>query len=180
MDTYFTAFIFNLPHNFIFDSFFGFFSFLGKAAFVWIIIFLYLIIFEEKKDKQFIIYFVVTLLISGLMIVTFKNLVKRPRPLNEIKNLKLEIKNYPSDYSFPSGHALSAFAAATILAFFNKKRRKIFYSIAILIAFSRVYLGYHYVSDIIGGAIMGWFISRVTLVTQTPLLKSKFKMQKAK
>lgn len=163
-DLFLTNFIFHLPHNLILDYFFGFFSIKGVSFLIWVVIFLYLVFIEEKKHQGFIIFFLTSLSISYFLAnVLIKNIVRRPRPIYQIKNLKFKIKNYPKDFSFPSGHATLSFALATILAYFDKKRKKLFYLIAGLIAFSRVYLGYHYFFDVVGGGVLGWFISWITL-----------------
>ena len=172
-----TNFIFNFPHNLVLNSFFGFFSIKGMSFLIWLGIFLYLVFIEEKKHKEFIIFFFTSLLISSLLAnMVIKNIIKRPRPFYQVQsykipNYELRITNYPSDFSFPSGHATTSFAAATILAYFDKKRKKLFYLIATLIAFSRVYLGYHYFFDVIGGAILGLLISKLIL-----RLKSNLKL----
>lgn len=192
IDKFLTTLIFSLPHNFILNYFFGFFSVKGVYIFIWIILFLYLILIEEKKDKRFIFYFIASLLISSLLVFSMKNLIKRPRPYYQspitshqppITNSQLRITNYkllnyPTDYSFPSGHATISFAAAGILAFFDKKRKKYFYLIAIVIGFSRVYLGYHYFSDVIIGAGIGWLISAA--ISKINIINAKFKSQNEK
>jgi undecaprenyl-diphosphatase len=135
---------------------------------------LYLIFIEEKKHKEFIIFFLTSLLVSSFLAnIVIKNLVRRTRPFSthpistdshNFHQFPLILTNYPFDYSFPSGHAATSFAAATILAYFDKKRKKLFYLIAVLIAFSRVYLGYHYFLDVIVGAMLGYLISKFILL----------------
>ena len=61
-----------------------------------------------------------------------------------------------SDYSFPSDHATASFAiAASFLLYRFYRRGLVFLAAAFLIAFSRVYVGIHYVSDVLGGACTG-------------------------
>ncbi len=172
IDKSLTLFFHNLfPHNIFFDTIFSFFSVIGSAAFIWITIILLVVFFEEKahpsiskQDKKFIIIFTLTIFLSFLTSeVILKNIFKRPRPFLQIKNLKLKIKNYPSDFSFPSGHATIAFATATTLSFFNKKRKWFYYFLAFLIAYSRLYLGVHYFFDVVVGAVIGVMISRIIL-----------------
>jgi undecaprenyl-diphosphatase len=52
-----------------------------------------------------------------------KNFFQRLRPQFTNHNQQLTISSCPTDFSFPSGHAATAFAAATVLAYFDKKRR---------------------------------------------------------
>jgi len=176
VDRAITNFLFQLPHNFILNSFFGFFSIKDMSFLIWVLIFFYFVVIEEKKHKEFIIFFILSLIISTFLAnIVIKNIVHRPRPFHQVQSLKLKVKsykipnyellitNYPNDFSFPSGHATFAFTAATILAYYDKKRKKIFYLIAVLIAFSRVYLGYHYFFDVILGAFLGWLIAKVIL-----------------
>lgn len=153
-----------LPHNQFFNLFFSFFSLQGLTIFLWITIFILVIILEERKnpgisyrDKKFIIYFLISFLTTAF-IVNFvaKNFIQRPRPM--ITN-----STCPSDFSFPSGHSSLSFAAAAIISAFDKKRKKLYYFVATLIAFSRIYLGCHYFFDVFFGAIIGYLIAKLTL-----------------
>ena len=61
----------------------------------------------------------------------------------------------PSSPSFPSGHAATSFACAATLAWLTPLSPVALYTLATLIAFSRVYVGIHYPLDVIGGAALG-------------------------
>jgi undecaprenyl-diphosphatase len=61
----------------------------------------------------------------------------------------------PQSPSFPSGHAATAFAAATVVAAFHPRLRVPVFALAALVALSRVYLGVHYWLDIVAGAALG-------------------------
>ena len=61
----------------------------------------------------------------------------------------------PHDPSFPSGHAATSFAAATLLTTFAPRWTPAWLVLASAIAFSRVYVGVHYPLDVIGGAVLG-------------------------
>ena len=96
-------------------------------------------------------------MILGLILtnLALKNLVARVRPYELIQGLTILIPK-PHDWSFPSGHTTNAFAAAWVM--FTMLPRK--YGVpalilAILIAFSRMYVGVHYPTDVLGGVIVG-------------------------
>jgi undecaprenyl-diphosphatase len=73
----------------------------------------------------------------------------------------------PGSASFPSGHAATAFAAATVVAFLHPRLRIPAIGIAALVALSRVYLGVHYWSDVVVGSALGVVIGlAIALVTR--------------
>ncbi len=84
-----------------------------------------------------------------------KRVTKRPRPY-EVRgeDRKILIKQ-PKDFSFPSGHTFSSFAAATAIAHFSPKLGIAALLYAAGIAFSRLYLYVHYISDVLTSAIFG-------------------------
>lgn len=99
-------------------------------------------------------------LIDNLLL---KNLIARTRPYEVIAGLHTLI-GAQRDYSFPSGHTGSSFAAAVVLFCRLPKRLSSFLLLlAFLIGFSRLYVGGHYPSDIIVGAISGTLIALVLL-----------------
>ena len=97
----------------------------------------------------------VLLLIGQIIIILLKNIIKRKRPFIIDKNIKnMELK-YIDKYSFPSGHTFNAF-----LLFYILKYNSI---IPYIIAISRVYLGVHYPSDVIAGALLAKLIYFLSL-----------------
>lgn len=101
------------------------------------------------------------LLINAIICnLLLKNILKRDRP-SWINKVELLIKN-PKDFSFPSGHASSSFAAAVTISYYFKGMGIFFIIIAALIAFSRIYHFVHYPSDVIIGEILGIVIAMIT------------------
>jgi undecaprenyl-diphosphatase len=65
----------------------------------------------------------------------------------------------PHDASFPSGHAATSFAAATILSLAWPRLAPVLFLLAAAVAFSRVYVGVHYPLDIVGGVVLGVLVA---------------------
>lgn len=161
IDNWILSFIQEYIANPFLDRVFPLITSIGDTGLLWIAIAVVLL-FSRKNRK------VGVLLIVALLITTFlgegilKNLIQRPRPFLAM-NKDVLLIDRPSSYSFPSGHTGSSFAAAYILANYFKRYRIIFYIIASLIAFSRLYLYVHYPTDILGGIALGVFSGYISL-----------------
>ncbi len=166
-----------IPHNDLFNLIFSFFSLKGNSILIWILVIAVVVFLEERKypglsgrDKKFIIVFLLSFTLTALL-TTFvlKGVFRRPRPFYRTNYSQFKVKPVvtsacPIDFSFPSGHAATAFAAATVLIYFDKKRRWLYILVASLISYSRIYLGCHYFLDIVGGAFFGYIISQTILL----------------
>ena len=101
---------------------------------------------------------------TGVVIFGVKEIVRRKRPLDDRLG----------NPAFPSGHTSYAFAAATVLSDRYPKLRIPLYIGAGLVGLSRIYLGRHYASDVIGGAAVGTIASSVILRHRATLLEWEF------
>lgn len=138
------------------DSFWKFITSLGDSGWFWLTVSLLLLI--PRKTRKAGITAIAAIAIGALITnVTLKNLVARTRPYEVVEGLTLLIGKQ-HDYSFPSGHTCASFAAA--LVYYRMLPR--FWGtasviLAALIAFSRLYVGVHYPSDVIAGLFIGAF-----------------------
>jgi undecaprenyl-diphosphatase len=133
---------------------------------------LYLVYRTINNTKKFVIFFALGLITvgaaDGIATYGFKKQIKRYRPSHHIE-LSQELHFYKQSngqeyrggqYGFVSGHATNSFAIAVFFGLFFLKRNKKWILVALLVwaalvAVSRLYLGVHYPSDLIGGAILG-------------------------
>lgn len=129
---------------------------LGNSGAIWIVLAI-LMLCSKKYRKTGIVLAIG--LIGSLVIgnIILKPLFHRLRPFQIKEGIELLI-SAPHDYSFPSGHTLASVISATILLIREKRIGIYALVLAILIAFSRLYLYVHFPTDILGGAVIGAII----------------------
>ena len=112
-----------------------------------------------KKGRIVVLLLIPVITLSDQIAASvIKPWVDRVRPCQAFEamgtvNMLIGMKTSPS---FPSNHAANSFAAAAFFAHFYPERRWLYYTIAALVAFSRVYVGVHYPIDVLAGAILGF------------------------
>lgn len=145
-------YIYQNLHSPFLDRIMLFFTWIGNGGAIWIIIAVIALFFRKYHRLSFEL--VVSLLLSVLVFTVLKNIIQRPRPFTLRPELTLLIEA-PTDYSFPSGHAMTSFASATVLFLANRRLGIAGFIVAFLIAFSRMYLYVHYLTDVLAGALLG-------------------------
>lgn len=150
----FLLFLQESVRNPILDRIMQFITSLGDAGFLAILVCIVLLCIKKYRragaaaSLSLILDFIVVNLV-------LKNLVARTRPYDILEELIL-ITRRPSDLSFPSGHAGACFAVASVLFLCLPRRFGIPAVVtAALISFSRLYVGAHYPTDVLGGMVIG-------------------------
>lgn len=129
-------------------------TFLGDGGWFWI--FLAIVLLFPKKTRKAGIAAGIALLLSLLVNnIWLKPMIDRVRPYEVIEGLTILI-DPPHDASFPSGHTGASFAAAVAMyPFLRKPLHVVLILLAAFIAFTRLYLGVHYPTDVLGGMVIG-------------------------
>ena len=157
----------NGHHNPVADQFFKYFTYYGDGL-MWLPLGIFCFIYRRK-------YFVAVL--AGLIISTIlAQFLKRVVFPDELRPIIYISKTFPVHvvdgvimkrvHSFPSGHATTAFAIALIIAYIINRRiwSVILPLFALLAAYSRVYLGQHFPTDMLAGMCIGTFSAILSLL----------------
>ena len=131
-------------------------SYAGRFGLLWIVIALVLAVAYRRWGVFALT--VIAVALSDWSATGLKALIERPRPPVRYPEPKTLVP-VPHDASFPSGHAATSFAAATMLSFAFPRLAPFLYVLAAAVAFSRVYVGVHYPLDVIAGAALGVLIA---------------------
>ena len=149
-------------HHEYLDTFFKYITFLGDwPAYIFALAFL----FSKLKFRAFYVVLLVSILVPITSYISKANF-KQPRPVHYFQDKPVfndlqkvdGVVLHTGFSSFPSGHTMSAFAVFSLLAFFSSHSNRqifLFFSLAILVAASRVYLIQHFVEDVWMGSLMG-------------------------
>ncbi len=129
-------------------------TFLADSGWIWIVLAVICLIFPKTRKTGLVMGMA---LLMGLIVgnLTLKPLIARTRPYDFVEGVNILVERL-SDFSFPSGHTLASFEGAVAIALTCKKRYGIpAICLAIIIAFSRLYLFVHYPTDVIVGCVLG-------------------------
>jgi undecaprenyl-diphosphatase len=93
--------------------------------------------------------------LTGVLVFkTIKKISQRPRPCHVEPHCWSKVLP-PDQFSFPSGHTMTAFSIALVVSYFYPSLEGTLFFLAISIAVSRVVLGMHYLSDVLAGVVLG-------------------------
>jgi len=149
------ALIFGQLDNKFLDYFFIFISYLGELAFVWWVIAFLALFLDKKQGKRVFVLFLIIVLIHMIVVdLVFHYVWYRPRPYLLFPEIE-KIARFWISGSFPSGHVTMAVAAGILFGKFYKKFIIPIIVFIILTAFSRLWLGMHYLTDVLAGAALG-------------------------
>lgn len=153
--------IYNFPHPFIIVVISEVLSIVGYFGIIWMILGYF-----QKRFKTVFITLVLVFIVVDLFL---KFTIRRIRPFPSTLDFVFPWESF----SFPSGHAAASFASAFILTRNKKQKTKkhksyqyiniLIWTLAVMISFSRVYLGRHYPLDIFAGAVFGLGISWIVV-----------------
>ena len=115
------------------------------------------------------------LVISDQLSSTFiKSFVGRPRPCYVLPPDQIHLIVGCGGLSFPSSHAVNNFGIATMFSYYYPKLKVWLFAFASIVALSRVFVGVHYPSDVIGGAVIGTCIGAFVVWCWQSLSKRYF------
>lgn len=145
----------------------------GNLGAIWLVVLGAIAVFGKKTGRKIALAGLAALAIGFASSELLKELTVRPRPFLSLDEVRLLV-SAPHSYAFPSGHTTSAFAAASGVALAAKKLLKrvplwgwAMFPLAAGIAYSRVYVGVHWPTDVAAGVLLGlasgWAGARLTL-----------------
>ena len=153
---------------------------------IWVPLYLAILVFLGVKYKRkfliIVLFIILAATLSDQISVLIKNLVFRLRPCYEPSlegHVHVVNGECGGQYSFVSSHASNSFDVALLSLLYIKKR---WYSISIIIwalviGYSRIYLGVHYPGDVICGSLLGafigWSVYNLYVLTDNKLLKNR-------
>lgn len=132
---------------------------LGNGGLIWLVSSAVMLCFPKSRKTGVLVLMalLVSLLVNNFIL---KNVVARPRPWTCVEELQTLIEK-PKDYSFPSGHTASSFAAAIVMYKTLPAHMGVpAVILAVGIGLSRLYVGVHYPTDVLAGALSGIIIAR--------------------
>ena len=170
----------NSLNNIYFKEFFINITELGSSFWyllVSLIFFVFTFFFKKKINNKYqdfcnrlktkSLFFLLAILVAGVLTQIIKHVVGRPRPNYSVVENNFDFYFFSlnsSFHSFPSGHTSTIFVVALCFSLFLPKIKYFFIFFASIIAFSRVVVGAHFLTDIIGGIVVAYIGFKITIL----------------
>lgn len=152
----------NELHTPALNSFFKHLSFIFNGGWAWIIGVVLSWPFQRERAKLLLKQITLPIWVAALVVeVPVKKYFRRRRPFIDVVRA-IVVGKKPGNWSFPSGHAAAAFAGAQMMSRALPRWRGLWYGIASLVGFSRIYLGAHYPGDVLSGSMLGVLLAEGT------------------
>lgn len=140
------------------DNFFIVYTNFGDGIFAILLVLIYFFVLKKRKAGVVLL---LAFASTGILAQIIKPLLQSPRPLVYFRPQHfpffIDSIIHAGNNSFPSGHTVTAFAIATVLAFYTTSTMQYLLLLlaAALVAFSRVYLSQHFLLDVLAGSFIG-------------------------
>jgi undecaprenyl-diphosphatase len=145
----------HLPHTALTNRLMWLITVSMNGGFLWVLSLLLAARLDRTRGRQALLQVLPPLYGAALTVeYPIKYYFRRRRPFVDIVQA-IAIGKKPGTYSFPSGHAAAAFAGAWLLRRHYPKLAPLWYGIAALVGFSRIFLGVHYPGDVLSGGLAG-------------------------
>ncbi|MCC6503229.1 MAG: phosphatase PAP2 family protein [Deltaproteobacteria bacterium] len=143
-------------------------NFLGAvivaAALIWIL--------GKRQDRIGLVVLVLLVISSDLVANAMKHYFMRLRPCHTIEGVRLLV-GCGKAFSMPSSHAVNIFSAMAFLTARYRKFWPVFMAIALIVAYSRVYVGAHYPTDVMAGAVLGTVMALIFYSAERGYLRGR-------
>lgn len=151
----------HLPHTRWTNGIMSAFTIAFNGGLAWFVGLFGAMLLNRRRHRRALLQIAPPLWFATLIVeYPIKYYFRRRRPFIDIVQA-ITVGRKPGSYSFPSGHSAAAFAGAWLFTRHYPLLAPLWYAIAALVAFSRIYLGAHYPGDVISGSLLGTVLAEI-------------------
>ena len=152
----------HLPHTRITNGVMTAITTTMHGGLLWLLVLAVVAVLDGKRGRRALLQSLPPFSFASLIVeYPIKFYFRRRRPFVDVVQA-IAIGRKPGTYSFPSGHSAAAFAGAWLLRRHYPKLTPLWYVIAVLVGFSRIFLGVHYPGDVLSGALSGTVLAEAS------------------